>query len=148
MIVGQYAGVDRTAATTTRVATQADPPSRRGELGPALLYVPLGNGRQVRFRVMTPDNRPIVLTVEPALAAATALAVARHHPARSAAIAASDGRWLEVDLEGHTALTPTGSNPDGWPALVARTLAQLTTSIPSRRPPASQRTVRTNNDTR
>ena len=49
-------------------------------------------GSRVRFRVVTPDHHPIAVTVEPALAAATALAVARHHASRYAAIAASDGR--------------------------------------------------------
>ena len=100
----------------------------RRALSPALLHVPLAKGSQVRLRVMTPDYRPIALTVEPALAAATALAVARHHPAHSAAIAASDGRWLEVDLEGQTTLTPPRSDSGGWPASVARALGQLTAS--------------------
>ena len=72
----------------------------RRPTSPALLYVPTTSTQQVRFRVLTPDCHPIAVTVEPALAAATALAVARHHPARYAVIAASDGRWLEVDLDG------------------------------------------------
>ena len=102
----------------------------RGALGPALLYVPPARGTQVRFRVVTPDHHPIAVTVEPALAAATALAVARHHPAHYAAIAGSDGRWLEVDLEGHTTLTPTTCDTVGWPALVARALGRLAPPAP------------------
>ena len=62
---------------------------------PALLYVPpTSPSCLIRMRVLTPDHHPIAVTVHPALAAATALAVARHHPARYALIAASDGRWL------------------------------------------------------
>jgi hypothetical protein len=146
--VGQYAETNRTARMATRVAAHPVPPRRRRELGPALLHVPRAEGRQVRFRVMTPDNRPIALTVEPALAAATALAVARHHPARWAAIAASDGRWLEVDLEGRMALTPASSDPAGWPALVAQALGQLTTLDATQRLPATDPTVRAVNDSR
>lgn len=56
---------------------------------------------------------------------ATALAVARHHRARYAAIAASDGRWLEVHLDGHTCLTPPTSDTTGWPSLVRRALERL-----------------------
>jgi hypothetical protein len=131
MIVDQYADASRAGGMTTPAATRAAHPNGRHELGPALLHVPRAEGSQVRLRVMTPGNRPIALTVEPALAAATALAVARHHPAHSAAIAASDGRWLEVDPEGHTALTPASSDADGWPAVVVRVLGQLTTSTSS-----------------
>ena len=99
---------------------------RRVVLCPALLYVPpAGPSRQVRFRVLTPDHHPIAVTVEPALAAATALAVARHHPARYALIAASDGRWLEVDVHGYTSLSPHDDDPHGWPTTVQRTLGRL-----------------------
>jgi hypothetical protein len=51
---------------------------------PALLFVPLSPSTELRFRVLTPDHHPVASTVEGALAAATALAVARHHPARYA----------------------------------------------------------------
>lgn len=102
----------------------------RPALSPALLYVPTASGTQVRFRVVTPDHHPIAVTVEPALAAATALAVARHHPARYAAIAASDGRWLEVYVDGHTTLTPASSDAAGWPATVTRALGRLAPSTP------------------
>ena len=118
----------------------------RRALSPALLHVPLAKGAQVRLRVMTPDHRAIALTVEPALAAATALAVARHHPAHSAAIAASDGRWLEVDLEGPTTLTPPCSDSGGWPAAVSRALGQLTSSAHPLRPRTTESTVRAPND--
>jgi hypothetical protein len=99
----------------------------RPAVTPALLYIPTAAGTQVRFRVVTPDHHPIAVTVEPALAAATALAVARHHPAHYAAIAASDGRWLEVHLDGHTTLTPTGDHT-GWPTTVGRALGRLAPS--------------------
>ena len=99
-------------------------------MSPALLYVPPATGTRIRFRVVTPDHHPIAVTVEPALAAATALAVARHHPARYAAIAASDGRWLEVYLDGHTTLTPPSSDSTGWPATVTRALGRLAPSPP------------------
>ena len=92
---------------------------------PALLYVPTPGSCQVRFRVLTPDHHPIAVTVEAALAAATALAVARHHSARYALIAASDGRWLEVGIDGHTTLTPPADDPHGWPTTVQRALGRL-----------------------
>ena len=97
----------------------------RRPMSPALLFVPTTSTQQVRFRVLTPDCHPIAVTVEPALAAATALAVARHHAARYAVIAASDGRWLEVDLEGGSNLTPADSARDGWPTTVQRALGRL-----------------------
>ena len=62
---------------------------------PALLFVPPTTGTTIRFRVVTPDGHPVAVTADPALAAATALAVARHHEDRYAAIAASDG-WSET----------------------------------------------------
>jgi hypothetical protein len=89
-----------------------------------LLYVPVAQGDRVRFRVVTPDHHPIAATVEPTLAAATALAVARHHADSYAAIAASDGRWLEVHLDGRTDLSPDGDR-SGWPCLVERALRRL-----------------------
>jgi hypothetical protein len=98
---------------------------------PALLYVPPTVGTRVRFRVVTPDLHPIAVTVEPAHAAATALADARHHPARYAVIAASDGRWLEVHLDGHTTLTPPTSETTGWPSTVERALGRLAPPRPS-----------------
>ena len=98
---------------------------------PAVLYVPYAAGTQLRFRVATPDHHPIAITIEPALAAATALAVARHHPARYAVIAASDGRWLEVEVDGHTTLTPPATDPSGWPTTVRRVLGRLARVRPS-----------------
>ena len=103
----------------------------RRPTSPALMFVPTTGTQQVRFRVLTPDCRPIVVTVEPALAAATALAVARHHSARYAVIAASDGRWLEVDLEGGSNLTPADSARDGWPTTVQRALGRLAPPRPT-----------------
>ena len=100
-------------------------------VSPALLYVPYAAGTQVRFRIATPDHHPIAITVEPALAAATALAVARHHPAHYAVIAASDGRWLEVEGDGHTTLTPPATDPSGWPTTVQRALGRLAPPRPS-----------------
>jgi hypothetical protein len=97
----------------------------RVALCPALLYVPPAGPCQTRFRVLTPDHHAIAVTVEAALAAATALAVARHHPARYSLIAASDGRWLEVDLEGNTTLTPPADDQQGWPTTVQRALGRL-----------------------
>jgi len=99
--------------------------SRTADLTPALLYAPPPPSTQVRFRVLTPDHHPIAVTIEPALAAATALAVARHYPAHYALIASSDGRWLEVGLDGHTALTPPAADPHGWPRTVLRALGRL-----------------------
>ena len=104
---------------------------------PALLYVPPTTGTTIRFRVVTPDHHPVAVTADPALAAATALAVARHHKAQYAAIAASDGRWLEVHLDGHTAITPTTSDASGWPQLVERALARLAPVRPWASPAAS-----------
>ena len=98
---------------------------------PALLFAPTTTGTTIRFRVVTPDCHPVAVTADPALAAATALAVARHHEERYAAIAASDGRWLEVHLDGHTAITPTTSDASGWPQLVERALARLAPRRPS-----------------
>jgi hypothetical protein len=89
-----------------------------------LLYVP-SPSPQIRFRVLTPDHHPVAVTVEGVLAAATALAVARHHRARYALIAASDGRRLEVDTNGHTTLTPPADDPDGWPSTVLQALGRL-----------------------
>jgi hypothetical protein len=103
---------------------------------PALLYAPASAGSTIRFRVVTPDRHPVAATADPALAAATALAVARHHEAKYAVIAASDGRWLEVHLDGHTAIAPTTSDASGWPELVERALARLTPRRPSA-PPAT-----------
>ena len=99
--------------------------SRTAALSPALLYVPPPPSTQVRFRILTPDHHPIAVTVGPALAAATALAVARHHPAHYALIASSDGRWLEVGREGHTALKPPAGDPHGWPVTVQGVLGLL-----------------------
>jgi hypothetical protein len=103
---------------------------------PAVLYAPATPGSTIRFRVVTPDHHPVAVTADPALAAATALAVARHHRAQYAAIAASDGRWLEVHLDGHTTITPPTGDASGWPQLVVSALAQL---VPHRRaaPPAA-----------
>ncbi len=98
---------------------------------PALLYVPPTTDDSIRFRVVTPDRHPVALTADPALAAATALAVARHHGARYAAIAASDGRWLEVHVDGRTAITPATSDASGWPQLAERALARLAPRRPS-----------------
>ena len=95
----------------------------RTAITPALLCVPPSAG--LRFRVLTPDHHPVASTVEGALAAATALAVARHHPARHALIAASDGRWLEVGVDGRTTLTPAADEAHGWPGTVQRALARL-----------------------
>jgi hypothetical protein len=81
--------------------------------------------------VLTPDCHAIAVTVEPALAAATALAVARHHASRYAIIAASDGRWLEVGVEGTTRLTPPDSASSGWPMTVERALGRLAPPRPS-----------------
>ena len=91
---------------------------------PALLYVPLDGSTHTRFRVLTPDLHAVATTVEPALAAATALAVARHHRRRFATIAASDGRWLDVHLDGRCLITPPTSST-GWPAIVMRALGRL-----------------------
>lgn len=103
---------------------------------PALLYAPATAGSTIRFRVVTPDHHPVAVTTDPALAAATALAVARHHRAQYAAIAVSDGRWLEVHLDGHTAITPATSDASGWPHQVESALARL---VPDRlwAPPAA-----------
>jgi hypothetical protein len=103
---------------------------------PALLYAPATPECAIRFRVVTPDFHPVAATADPALAAATAVAVARHHEAQYAAIAASDGRWLEVHVDGRTAITPTTSDGSGWPHQVERALARL---MPRRRsaPPAA-----------
>ena len=90
---------------------------------PAVLCVPPST--ELRFRVLTPDHHLVASTVEGALAAATALAVARHHPARHALIAASDGRWLEVGVDGRTTLTPPADDPHGWPVTVQRALGRL-----------------------
>ncbi len=92
---------------------------------PALLFVTPTTGTTFRFRVVTPDHHPVAVTGEPELAVATALAVARHHRAHYAAIAASDGRWLEVHLDGRTSITPSSSDASGWPQLVERALARL-----------------------
>lgn len=92
---------------------------------PAPLCVPLSPSTELRFRVLTPDHHPVASTVEGTLAAATALAVARHHPARHALIAASDGRCLEVAVDGRTTLTPPADEPHGWPVTVQRALALL-----------------------
>jgi hypothetical protein len=103
----------------------------RPTANPTLLFVPPTTGTTIRFRVITPDHHPVALTAEPALAAATALAVARHHGAQYAAIAASDGRWLEVHLDSRTSLTPTTSDASGWPEIVECALARLAPGRPS-----------------
>ena len=97
----------------------------RPDTSPAVLYVPPTGGTTIRFRVLTPDHHPVAITVEPALAAATALAVARHHRENYAAIVASDGRWLEVDHDGRTTMTPSTSDKGGWPSQVERALGRL-----------------------
>ena len=103
---------------------------------PALLYVPLDGSTRTRFRVLTPDLHAVATTVEPALAAATALAVARHHRRRFATIAASDGRWLDIHLDGRCVITPPTCST-GWPATVIRALGRLaptTDSDPGEQP--------------
>src|SRR4051812_2513454 len=100
-------------------------------ISPLLLYVPPATAERVRFRVLTPELHPIAVTVEPALAAATALAVARHHTSHYAVIAASDGRWLEVDDGGGSAITPADTARDGWPSTVQRALGRLAPPRPS-----------------
>lgn len=97
----------------------------RAATTPAQLLIARTPSTRVRFRVLTSDHHPIAVTVEPTLAAATALAVARHHPAGSALVAATDGRWLEVGLDGHTTLTPPTDDQDGWWSSVQRALEQL-----------------------
>jgi hypothetical protein len=97
----------------------------RPTLSPALLYVPPTANTNVRFRVLTPEQHPVATTVQPALAAATALAVARHHTARYSVIAASDGRWLEVDGQGRSQLAPPDCDGHGWPATVTIILGRL-----------------------
>ena len=92
---------------------------------PPLFVAPSPSG-ELRFRVLTPDLRSVAVTVEATLAAATALAVARHHPTRQALIAASDGRWLEVGVDGRAMLTPPVDMLHGWPAALQQTLARLT----------------------
>ena len=91
---------------------------------PQLFVAPSPSGA-LQFRVLTPDRRSVAVTVEATLAAATALAVARHHPTRQALIAASDGRWLEVEVDGRAVLTPPVDMLHGWPAAVQQTLARL-----------------------
>lgn len=103
----------------------------RPAVTPALLYIPPAAGSRLRYRVLTPDHHPVAITVHPALAAATALAVARHHPAGYAAIAASDGRWLELHVDGHTTLSPPTDDHTGWPTTVQRTLGRLAPTPPS-----------------
>jgi hypothetical protein len=111
---------------STRITTRTARAMSRTVFSPALLFVPpSGAGAPIRFQVLTPDHHPIAVTVQPALAAATAIAVARHHPARYAVIAASDGRWLEVDIDGHTTLIPSTREPDGWPVTVERAIGRL-----------------------
>lgn len=105
-------------------------PVRRVRRSAALLHVPPRVGTTIRLQVVTPDHHAIAVTAEPALAAATALAVARHHRARYAAIAASDGRWLEVHLDGHTCLTPPTSDTTGWPTLVEQAVERLAITRP------------------
>lgn len=105
-------------------------PVKRLRRSPALLHGPPTVGTMIRLQVVTPDQHPIAVTTEPALAAATALAVARHHPDQYAAIAASDGRWLEVHLDGHTCLTPPTNDAAGWPTLVEQAVERLATTSP------------------
>ncbi len=93
-------------------------------------FVPWSPSSDLWFRVLTPDHHPVAVTAEGALAAATAMAVARHHAARYAVIAASDGRSLEVGLDGHTTLTPPDTDPHGWPVTVQRALRRF---APTRR---------------
>lgn len=97
----------------------------RASTTPAQPLVGRTQSTPVRFRVLTPDHHAIAVTVEPTLAAATALAVARHHPARAALVAATDGRWLEVGLDGHTTLTPPSDDQDGWWSSVQRAMRRL-----------------------
>jgi hypothetical protein len=105
-------------------------PVNRLRRSPALLHVPPTVGTTIRLQVLTPDHHPIAITAEPALAAATALAVARHHRAHYAAIAASDGRWLEVHCDGRTSLSPPANDAAGWPALVEQAVERLATTRP------------------
>jgi hypothetical protein len=100
---------------------------------PALLYIPAGPNAQVSFRVVTPEHHSVATTIEPGLAAVTALAVARHHAARYSVIAASDGRWLDVQSDGQTTLGVQITDATGWPTLVARALDRL---VPSGQPPS------------
>jgi hypothetical protein len=105
-------------------------PVKRLRRSPALLHVPPTVGATIRLQVVTPDQHPIAVTTEPALAAATALAVARHHRDRYAAIAASDGRWLEVHRDGRTSLSAPASDAAGWPTLVEQAVERLATTGP------------------
>lgn len=104
---------------------------------PPLFVAPSPSG-ELRFRVLTPDLRSVAVTVEAALAAATALAIARHHPTRYALITASDGRLLEVRVDGQAMLTPPVDMPHGWPAALQQTLARLSAvRLPGEREQAS-----------
>ena len=105
-------------------------PVKRLRRSRALLHVPPTVGATIRLQVVTPDQHPIAVTTEPALAAATALAVARHHRDRYAAIAASDGRWLEVHRDGRTSLSPPTNDAAGWPTLDEQAVERLATTRP------------------
>lgn len=105
-------------------------PVKRVSRSAALLQALPTVGTTIRLQVVTPEHHPIAVTTEPALAAATALAVARHHRAQYAAIASSDGRWLEVHLDGHTCLTPPTSDATGWPRLVEQAVERIAITRP------------------
>lgn len=105
-------------------------PVKRLRRSPALLLVQPTVGATIRLQVVTPDQHPIAVTTEPALAAATALAVARHHRDQYAAIAASDGRWLEVHRDGRTNPSSPTNDAAGWPTLVEQTVERLATTGP------------------
>jgi hypothetical protein len=74
---------------------------------------------------LTPDLHPIATTCEPVLAATTALTVARHHPTHYGAIAARDGRWLDVHLDATTTLAPIDAELTGWPAVMEQVLGHV-----------------------
>jgi len=46
-------------------------------------------------------------------------------------IAASDGRWLEVGVDGTSAVTPHAEDPRGWPTTVQRALGRLAPPRPT-----------------
>ncbi len=113
------------ATSTTSPNTTPDTGRQVAITASARLFVPVGPAARMRFRVFTPDFHPIATTCEPVLAAATVLAVARHHPARYGTIAAGDGRWLDVRFDGTTTLAPSDAELTGWPAVIEQALGHL-----------------------
>lgn len=85
----------------------------------------------IRFAVLTPDGHAIATSCNPELAAATALAVARHHRDHVATIIGPEGRRLEIDRFGAVTRPNSSSVGEDWQAVVEAVIRRLAPDGPA-----------------